>query len=132
MVCLTDSVTFVSLAQDPDYSDNSGSATGAEIGKQHCKCHDPSTPLSFPNTDRRGQQWHNYHQRMVSNALSVSSPLDLVMVGDSLVELWNGTGMFGNIPYPTSRQVFDRYFTKAGKGSLEGLALGCSGDQVSF
>ena len=68
---------------------------------------------------------------MTVAAAAAPSSLDLVMVGDSLVEQWNGTGMFGSIPYPAIQPVFSGIFTKAGGGSLEGLALGSSGDQVS-
>jgi hypothetical protein len=56
--------------------------------------------------------------------------LDIVMIGDSITERWNGTSSMGRNLIPKGRAPFEQYFTKDGGGSLEGLALGSSGDTV--
>jgi hypothetical protein len=56
--------------------------------------------------------------------------LDVVFIGDSIIERWNGTKGLGNVMLPDFRAVFTKKFTKAGGGSFEGLALGSGGDTV--
>lgn len=80
-----------------------------------CRCTDPSISIS-----REGPNWMLHHERMVSDTPPAN--LDLVMIGDSLIENWNGTSK------PAQRQLFEGLFTFKGGGSLEGMALGSGGD----
>jgi hypothetical protein len=116
-----------------------------------CQCPDPDVPLpqtitSGISTDPKGgdtstgtatatprilKPWKQQHDRMVAAAQSASNvELDMVMIGDSIIERWNGTRHMGSEVIPGLKQVFNQRFTKAGGGIYEGLALGCSGDMV--
>jgi len=79
------------------------------------------------------QQWTKHHKSWIKSVLDVQktraeSPLDLVMVGDSLIGHWNGTFTSGHHYKPEFHDLFKQYFTKSGGGKIEGLALGSSGD----
>lgn len=57
--------------------------------------------------------------------------LDIVFIGDSFVERWNGTRSLGQEVIPGMRTPFEKRFTRTGGGAFEGIALGSSGDTVS-
>jgi len=93
-----------------------------------CRCHEPTESVS------KSGVWLSHHKRMVEAANTTknkNNPLDVVLIGDSLIELWNGTMNLGARKIPAMRQVFDEFFKKAGGGAIEGLALGSSADQIS-
>ena len=58
--------------------------------------------------------------------------LDVVLLGDSITEHWNGrdSGVFREKDYNVSL-VFQKLFQKKNGSSVEGLALGVAGDRVS-
>lgn len=64
-----------------------------------------------------------------AKAVPKKTPLDLVFLGDSIIERWNGTTAMGTERLPGDiRSAFESHFTKAGGGFFEGLALGSSND----
>ncbi|CAB9513881.1 Platelet-activating factor acetylhydrolase IB subunit gamma [Seminavis robusta] len=91
-----------------------------------CKCTDPSLPL--PRALHG--EWIKYHWKMLIEVYREdhSNTLDVVLVGDSLIERWNGTQALGQGEKPAMRKAFESFFTKAGGGKLEGVALGTSAD----
>jgi hypothetical protein len=59
--------------------------------------------------------------------------LDVVFLGDDLVEMWTGLGLNVPLADPNGQEIqkiFNRTFTKAGGGALDGLAMGIRGDSV--
>lgn len=61
--------------------------------------------------------------------------LDVVFLGDDLVEVWNGLGLNVPVGRPNGAEIqklWNATFTKAGGGKLDGLALGIMGDSVRF
>lgn len=91
---------------------------------QRCSCPDPSLPLA--NTD---MEWKNHHTRLVEDAKKAPKNLDIVFLGDAIVERWNGTKDLGTKVLPGDmREPFEKRFTTKGGGKLEGLALGSSAD----
>ena len=70
-----------------------------------------------------------FHRKLVKEA-NRNGSLDLVLLGDSLIEMWNGTSMFGKVAFPKIRLVFDSLFTRTGGGSLDAIALGTAADKV--
>jgi lysophospholipase L1-like esterase len=68
---------------------------------------------------------------MVKDARDAPSNLDIVFLGDSITERWNGTRNYGTETIDGMRHAFETRFTKKGGGVFEGLALGSSGDTVS-
>ena len=84
-----------------------------------CYCaEDPNRP-----TDKKDKLWVHHHKDMVQHAIQAKHDLDLVMIGDSIIERWNGTRHLGSIQEPGMRHV-----TKKTGGSLEAIALGSAGD----
>jgi lysophospholipase L1-like esterase len=72
-----------------------------------------------------------HHEALVRSARSTSSDLDVVIMGDSITEHLNGTRFQGSVLLPDSYgDLFRSFFTREGGGTLEGLALGASGDTV--
>ena len=106
-----------------------------------CNCADPhiGIPQTISSvTSSSGKPpkilppWQQQHDRMVRDAKLAPKELDIVMLGDSIIERWNGTKSMGSEVIPDMRNPFIRRFTRAGGGSFEGLALGCAGDTVRF
>lgn len=93
-----------------------------------CSCPDPSQPIARSGQD--GKRWRDYHNRLVWDAEHADHNLDIVMIGDSITERWNGTGEMGRDIIEGGRVPFETHFTKAGGGMLEGLTLGSGGDTV--
>lgn len=96
-------------------------------GDTRCTCPDPAQPL--PNSD---STWRKHHLEMVKDARQAPRDLDIVFLGDSMIERWNGTRNMGQQSIPGMRKVFAERFTVKGGGTFEGLALGSSGDTVSL
>eukprot|EP00934_Nitzschia_sp_Nitz4_P001543 Nitzschia sp. Nitz4//scaffold22_size323478//12652//14143//NITZ4_000491-RA/size323478-augustus-gene-0.192-mRNA-1//1//CDS//3329542887//1543//frame0 len=90
--------------------------------EQSCTCPDPTKPLY-----RSDKRWEKQHNNMLAHAKS-SKDLDIVFLGDSIAEQWNGTQGMGNTVIPGMREPFESHFTIQGGGKFEGLALGCAGD----
>ncbi|GKY93333.1 hypothetical protein MPSEU_000300900 [Mayamaea pseudoterrestris] len=93
-----------------------------------CECTNPLVPTKW--TSKPG--WEEHHNELVNFAKQATqlpnSKLDLVMIGDSIIERWNGTRSMGQQLAADFVPVFDQYFTKHGGGSLDAIALGSSGD----
>ena len=69
---------------------------------------------------------------MVNQTLANKTELDVLMVGDSITERWNGRGM-GQFDegFENNSIAFQKLFQKKNGSKVEGLALGVAGDQVS-
>jgi lysophospholipase L1-like esterase len=102
--------------------------------KKRCSCPDPLLPRNRNNVN-----WKAHHQVLVQDveyaaALKIEHghELDVVMLGDSITERWNGTRNMGQIDplFQKDRAVFERFFEKSRNADapLQGLALGSSGD----
>lgn len=93
---------------------------------QRCTCPDPSVPLA-------GSQkfWKTHHNQMVKLAQNAPKNLDIVFVGDSIVERWQGTTDLGlTVLDKNMKEPFQTRFVKNNGAELEGLALGASSDTV--
>ena len=97
-----------------------------------CRCLNPVVPVTPAWIDK----WTNTTNQnidLVNKAIVRPIQLDVVFLGDSITEQWNGrdSGTPGE-KYHNTSVVFDELFHKSqGGGSLEGLALGVAGDRVS-
>jgi lysophospholipase L1-like esterase len=69
-----------------------------------------------------------HHNALVQTAASAPSNLDVLFLGDSIIEQWNGTKYRGRGLRIENRQAFERTFSRAHGGNLEGLAFGSGGD----
>ena len=134
-------LSFVSTyLQDPDKQQQQSEEVDEEGQSGFiCKCTDPTIPVAVEPDSRYHKDWMAQHERMVQDIrfrkrkrrTTIPLPLDFVMMGDSLVEHWNGTKLLGKTPAPAMRKLFESLFTKR-EGSLEGMALGSSMDKVSM
>jgi len=111
--------------------------------KSECRCPDPLQPQRRPAAEG-GDVWDSFHGRLVqdvqysdtltmartTDGSSNNNPLDLVLLGDSITERWNGTGFIGQNSHWDIRVVFEKYFGKRSNNlsPLNGLALGTAGD----
>jgi lysophospholipase L1-like esterase len=104
-----------------------------------CQCEDPL------HATRRYKEplWDAHHKRLVQDAAMAAAAStkssknskrkdkkkqpEIVWIGDSIVERWNGTKTMGANPAPEFRAVFDTYFDSP-TAPFKGLALGSSGD----
>ena len=94
-----------------------------------CKCKEPTKAVSG------GSMWEAHHKRLVSYAMQQQKELDVVLLGDSITERWNGTRHMGQRgPYPQNLLVFQRYFDREAfpdQATVQGIALGSSGDTTN-
>lgn len=96
---------------------------GRHHQNERCTCPAPSVPLALPD-----ETWKAQHKRMITAAKQAPKQLDIVFLGDAIVERWNGTKAMGTQELPGIRGAWESHFTKAGGGHFEGLALGSSND----
>ena len=71
---------------------------------------------------------------LINEAVESSTPLDVVMFGDSITERWNGRdfGRAHNDAYKNNSLAFQRLFQKQNGAKVQGLALGIAADRVSL
>jgi lysophospholipase L1-like esterase len=107
------------------------------VTPETCQCEDPLKAL------RRYKDplWDAQHKRLVQDAAMAAatsthnkknkdrkqSKPEVVWIGDSIVERWNGTRTMGSNPAPEFRTEFETYFDSPA-APFKGLALGSSGD----
>lgn len=65
---------------------------------------------------------------LIANS-TTSTKLNVVMIGDSITERWQGTGM-ARLKFPDFIPVYQDLFQSNNDASIQGLALGISGDRV--
>lgn len=91
-----------------------------------CDCSDPLQP-----TRRNMEAWTAHHKDLVAHAVEASlrdDSVDVIMIGDSIIERWGGTSNMGRAEQPEIRRIFERYFTRKGGGAFDAVALGSAGD----
>ena len=71
---------------------------------------------------------HRLNIMDIQKTLKMNDKLDVVFLGDSITEEWNGKWL-GN--YNTRFQEIPSVFRKYFQDDLQGLALGIAGDKVS-
>lgn len=97
-----------------------------------CTCEDFTDPV--PRLEVHG--WNEAHERNIKSSVAAGKKadlLDVVFLGDDLVEMWTGLGLNVPLADPNGQEIqkiFNRTFTKAGGGALDGLAMGIRGDSV--
>lgn len=96
-----------------------------------CHCLNPVVPVQ-PDYLEKWTKAFNLNIDLVNKAIERPSQLDVVFLGDSITEHWNGRDM-GELRDKDHNVsvVFDELFNKDNGASLEGLALGVAGDRVS-
>ena len=95
---------------------------------EECQCNNPLLPV------RNGEQaWEKALQRnteLVQESMTQDRPLDMVLVGDSIVERWLGTQLGGDLQVAhKTHQVYQRLFRDQ-DSFIHGLALGIAGDRA--
>ena len=87
-----------------------------------CMCPNPWQPQPRMNDTA----WDVHHQRLVEyvqyaeqRARQDDNPIDLVLIGDSITERWNGTASLGRFSEPANRAVFEKYFGKGNNNNRD-------------
>ena len=94
-----------------------------------CNCPDPQVPLE--KTGVLKEQFKRHHKQLVQTAKNAPKDLDIVFLGDSIVERWSGTAGMGVQVLPGTKETFEQRFTKSQGGKFEGRAFGTAGNIVS-
>ena len=68
---------------------------------------------------------------MVSIAKRLDPNLDIVFLGDSIIERFSGTAGMGAQGVTGHKAAFDKHFSKNAGGRMEGKAFGTEQDDVS-
>jgi lysophospholipase L1-like esterase len=79
-------------------------------------------------------RWHDAFEesKKIADKASKLDPLQLVMIGDSITEQWNGLSVGHPIAkYEGNAAVFQELFQMENGGKINAAALGISGDRVS-
>lgn len=98
-----------------------------------CYCMHPLRPFypqDPPNWAEGWQTAYKHNQQLIENV--TTTPLDVVLMGDSITEHWMGVSL--GVPsqtYQHNERVFHKLFDKENDeyAELQGLALGISGDR---
>jgi hypothetical protein len=98
-------------------------------GSEPCNCPDPGQPQA--KTGTLADQWKRHHDDMVSIAKRAPQDLDVVFLGDSIIERLGGTAGMGTQVMDGHKASFDKRFSKRGGGRMEGKAFGTAQDSVS-
>lgn len=98
--------------------------------RKRCVC-DPFVAMEGKRDKKTGgknSSWFIHHDKMVQIAKAAPDDLDVLFLGDSIIERWNGTRYLGRRSIPENREAFERKFSKARGAKLEGLACGSAED----
>jgi hypothetical protein len=100
-------------------------------GDDNCRCDDPTIGLSNEQT-KGWTKAHKLNKKIVSD-VAYAKDLDVVFLGDAAIEELNGRWL-GSEKEELSgiKKNFQKTFTVAGGGEVNGLALGVAGDTVSL
>ncbi|CAJ1934514.1 unnamed protein product [Cylindrotheca closterium] len=99
---------------------------GHKEGTEPCNCPDPTTAQK--KTGPLAEQWNRHHDDMVSIAKRLDPNLDIVFLGDSIIERFSGTAGMGAQGVTGHKAAFDRRFSKSAGGRMEGKAFGTEQD----
>lgn len=96
-----------------------------------CQCQNPT--IGQPSNRTGWQNAAGKNLDYIDNATATNERhLDLVIVGDSLVEHWHGTDLGEPAPdFANNVDVFSQLFNLQAGAKISGLALGISGDRCS-
>ncbi|GAX09750.1 hypothetical protein FisN_19Lh220 [Fistulifera solaris] len=109
------------------------------LENSECFCPDPAMPSEY---DEKKEWWDRTRQRnsfLLQPFEHVMDALDVLLVGDSLTERWQGT-YFSRVPMPDSygrgryhpiKDVFAERFGARGETSVKGVPLGVGEDGYS-
>jgi len=95
-------------------------------GTESCDCPDPSKAVA--KTGSLAAQWKRHHEDMVATANRLDPDLDIVFLGDSIIERFSGTAGMGTQSVTGHKSAFDHRFSKHGGGRFEGKAFGTAQD----
>lgn len=101
--------------------------------KKGCRCLDPTIP-AVPNIPSWKEGWDKAVVRnsgLIGTNVASKTPLDAILLGDSITEHWLGTSMAVRKSKlePISR-VFESLFDKGHGAVVQGIALGVAGDRT--
>lgn len=99
---------------------------GHTAGTEPCNCPDPTKAMA--KTGPLAEQWKRHHDDMVSVANRLDPNLDIVFLGDSIIERFSGTAGMGAQGVTSHKAAFDRRFSKSSGGRMEGHAFGTAQD----
>jgi lysophospholipase L1-like esterase len=115
---------------DDDNADDDSSDISSHANQQPCHCSNPLEPANF--TDR--PEWNRGYLRNVElarEAVASSRNLDVVLLGDSIVEFWQATYKGAPIAmFEGNHVVYQRLFDSP-DAPIQGLALGVAGDKCN-
>lgn len=109
------------------------------LEKNECQCPDPSLPSEYNEQKELWDRARTRNSFLLQKYLHVVDALDVLLVGDSLTEHWQGTH-FSRIPVPDEhgrgryhpiKDVFTEYFGSRGPQSVKGVPLGLGEDGYS-
>ena len=117
-------ILFQSITFMPQYLNK-----GHKAGTEPCDCPDPTKPTA--KTGSLAGQWKRHHDDMVAVAKRLDPNLDVVFLGDSIIERFGGTAGMGAQVVSGHKAAFDRRFSRNAGGRMEGKAFGTEQDTVS-
>jgi len=95
----------------------------------HCQCKNPTIPV--PKTSEFWTTAFERNQDMAKKRMQDPTPLDLILLGDSITEHWLGTtGGAKNKAYEENQKAFQGILTRDGGGTIDSLAFGIAADRI--
>lgn len=130
---LTHSKSFLGLIDETEYM---GTVPSCQNAVPDCDWQNPVIPVARHDANTAlTAEWNaafRFNMRHIQGLVDNSGDLDVVMIGDSIVEHWEGKDM--GISEPSLRrdhEVFEELFTRHGGGKIDGMAHGIGGDRCA-
>ena len=101
-----------------------------DVGYDGCKCNNPLIAAPYEGSASHKMFAFGVTKEMAKNASSLEV-LDVVFLGDSITECWNGLHFGRPESFCDASNVFNSVLTRAGGGAIDAVALGIAGDRVS-
>mmetsp|Transcript_30487 Transcript_30487/g.34749 ORF Transcript_30487/g.34749 Transcript_30487/m.34749 type:complete len:390 (+) Transcript_30487:39-1208(+) len=76
------------------------------------------------------ERWIQHHNDLVDTLHGYDDELDVLFLGDSIIEQWNGTRFLGRKLFKSNRQSFLHKFSKTMGANFNGLAFGTAQDRL--
>jgi len=132
-VKMTHNRSFMELIDDTEYLDDE---PACRTEATDCKWLNPTIPAprndenTVVSTEWKGAFQFNIHH--IQGMIKTRGELDVVLVGDSIVEHWEGKDMgISEVSLRRDHEVFEELFTRHGGGKIDGMAHGIGGDRCA-
>lgn len=129
--CQVYNTETLSLIEQHMISINDTTSFCTEEKVHDCQCRHPYQANKPKNFDAQWDQINTINLATVKAHIDSHARTDVAILGDSIIEHFNGHDLgYGGGKWKANRKVFEKLFTKANGGKVDGVAMGIGGDRI--